>query len=219
LKKKSKYKCPKHKSNEGFYDSKGNWICWKCYYENEFLNPKGKVLDSFKHENYLIRLIDTGNEVRIEIWNTETKERISSTSYRYLSVAMREFKRYIQDILTNPFRRNSTRILVRDLEFENQILINLQLENCTLKNCILINCITLNCNFVSENYAVIVDTYKLLSEGMLIVENADSIPLKILSILGDLDSEIRARYISDRFEDRVFGWTIIEDTLEDDIDE
>jgi len=209
--KKSKYKCSKHKSNEGFYDSKGNWICWKCYYENEFLNPKGKVLDSFKHENYLVRLIDTGKDVRIEIWNTQDKTRITQVDYRYLSVAMREFKRFIQDILSNPFRKKSTRILVRDLEFENQILINLQLVNCTLKNCILINCETLNCTFIPENYAVIVDTYKLLSEGLLIVENADSIPLRILSILGELDSEIRSRYISERFEDRIFGWRIIED--------
>ena len=207
--KKSEYKCSKHKSNEGFYDSNGNWICWKCYYENEFLNPKGKVLDSFKHENYLVRLIDTGKEVRVEIWDTKDKTRISQIEYRYLSVAMREFKRFIQDILSNPIR-TSPKILVRDLEFANSILINLKLVNCTLKNCILINCETVNCTKLSEVYSVIVDVEKLLVEGLLIVENADAIPLKILAILGELDSEIRKGYVSERFEDRIIAWKIVE---------
>ena len=207
--KKSKYKCNKHKSNEGFYDAKGNWICWKCYYENEFLNPKGKVLDSFKHENYLVRLIDTGKEVKVEIWDTKDKTRISQIDYRYLSVAMREFKRFIQDILSNPIR-TSPKILVRDLEFANSILINLKLVNCTLKDCILINCETVNCTFIPKNYTVIVDVEKLLVEGLLIVENADTIPLKIFAILGELDSEIRKGYVSERFEDRIIVWKVVE---------
>jgi len=205
--KKSKYKCNKHKSNEGFYDAKGNWICWKCYYENEFLNPKGKVLDSFKHENYLVRLIDTGKEVRVEIWDTKDKTRISQIDYRYLSVAMREFKRFIQDILSNPIR-TSPKILVRDLEFANSILINLKLVNCTLKNCILINCETVDCTYVSgnENYEVFVNVNKLLNRELLLIENIESLPFKVLSILGHYESKIIEGYLSESFEDRVIEW-------------
>jgi len=25
------YKCTKHKSNEGFIDNTGKWVCWLCY--------------------------------------------------------------------------------------------------------------------------------------------------------------------------------------------
>jgi len=29
-----KYRCNKHKSNDGFYDLKGKWFCWYCYEES-----------------------------------------------------------------------------------------------------------------------------------------------------------------------------------------
>jgi len=89
-----KYRCEKHKTNEGFYDSEGKWHCWKCYKENEFFNPPGDIIDTYTKGDYQIRVLATDPHTTcVEVWDVEKKKLIKRNFYSYLSTAMRAFRR------------------------------------------------------------------------------------------------------------------------------
>jgi len=87
-----KYKCEIHKSNEGFYDG-DKWVCWVCLDYDRFLNPRGRVIDSIKKGDFLLRLVDGskfGELIRVVIFN-KNKKIVGNERFRDLSVAERRF--------------------------------------------------------------------------------------------------------------------------------
>jgi len=106
-----KYRCEKHKTNEGFYDSEGKWHCWKCYKENEFFNPPGDIIDTYTKGDFQIRVLATDPHTTcVEVWNVEKKKLIKRNFYSYLSTAMRAFRRerhHLGEHSSREHRRNS----------------------------------------------------------------------------------------------------------------
>jgi len=56
-----KYRCNKHKSNDGFYDLSGKWFCWYCYEEEGII----KIGD---HIKILIPFMIHGVEFRDKVF-------------------------------------------------------------------------------------------------------------------------------------------------------
>ena len=151
-----KYKCPIHKSNEGFYDENGKWICWKCYEENEYYNPKGKVVDSYSKDKYLLRVVDKQDHVEVEVWHIEKQEKVTYYSYRDLSSAMRKFRELFNRLKNKQLNNESEVACARLSRILNQVLSNtrtlenMPLEHCAvvkykLRNVILTRCILYEC--------------------------------------------------------------------------
>jgi len=86
-----KYKCEKHKSNEGFDNGTG-WVCWECLNANLFLNPRGRIIDYIVKGQYLIRVVDGtkyGEGLRLEIFDQPVGNRlVVLRHYRDLSLAI-----------------------------------------------------------------------------------------------------------------------------------
>ncbi len=165
-----KYKCMKHKTNNGFYDSKGKWHCWQCYYENEFYNPRGKVIDSIEipEKHILIRIVEDhdNNEERVEIWNTKKERRIHYYSYRDLSSAYRRFHYEIENYSTeieNTLHetelleeinepRNLRNIILDTYTHKylrDKLIIACRLKECILEHCTLIRCEVDDCFLIN----------------------------------------------------------------------
>jgi hypothetical protein len=98
-KKKMEFKCPKHRSNEGYIDSTGTWRCWKCTRENEYFYPKGKIIEKCTIGDYEVRILSLGSHsVVVEKWNTKKKKKLLNEIHDYLSTAIRSYQRIVDDI-------------------------------------------------------------------------------------------------------------------------
>ena len=110
---KKKYRCKKHRSNNGYVGPDGKWYCWKCTKENKYFYPKGTVIDRYTNEEEKreVRTVATGpRTIHVELWDISNYTLIDSKGHQYLSTAIRSFGRIVEDI-ENGNRRN----LVRDI--------------------------------------------------------------------------------------------------------
>lgn len=91
-----KYKCIKHRSNDGYWDEDENgkriWICWICHYSEPFNRPKGKILQDIEYGDYYIRVIDSGANHGTYIQAFYKKEICYESSYGDLSQSMRRME-------------------------------------------------------------------------------------------------------------------------------
>uniref|UniRef100_A0A6M3XI64 Uncharacterized protein n=1 Tax=viral metagenome TaxID=1070528 RepID=A0A6M3XI64_9ZZZZ len=99
MKKQKKYLCITHKSNNGYIDSTGTWKCWKCTREDEYLYPRGKVIEKFTIGDYEVRILSIGSHnVIVEKWNTKKKKRLVNEIHNYLSTAIRKYQRIVDEV-------------------------------------------------------------------------------------------------------------------------
>jgi len=115
---KRKYKCIKHKSNDGFYDSEGKWHCWFCYFENVYFNPNGIVMKELEVKKYLLRIVDYSEDneksMQVQVFDKTDKTLVHVYDCRDLSVAIRHFDDIIQRIISGTFKKSTHRVL-RDI--------------------------------------------------------------------------------------------------------
>jgi len=108
----SKYKCEKHKSNDGVVDKNGKFHCSYCFKEDKFLNPSGVVIKECTKRDYLIRIVDRSSDSRnivVEVFSTKTRKLIEDTPYRDLSVALRRYTEIIELIQDRRYERRRRR--------------------------------------------------------------------------------------------------------------
>jgi len=120
-----KYKCAKHKSNEGFYNNEGEWICWECIALDPYLSPRGRIIDSMIKEPFLLRLVDAtkyGEFLRLEVFLN--KKLTVLREFRDLSLATRKMydlnSHSINQIIESE-GENATRIRDRDYSWRGYI--------------------------------------------------------------------------------------------------
>ena len=108
-KKKMKYRCGKHLSNQGYIDDEGKWHCWFCYYENLYLNPNGVVIKELEIKDYIIRIVDRTNsqskDLCVELFTKDKKILDHRYNCRDLSMAIRHFDNLIREILEGMYKK------------------------------------------------------------------------------------------------------------------
>ena len=103
-----KYRCQKHLSNEGYTNDNGEWVCWFCYAENLYLNPKGTLIKEYSVKKYTVRIIDRGKTdgmIAVELFDKD-KVLIQHWDQRDLSIGLRKYVQVIEDIEKGIFRKN-----------------------------------------------------------------------------------------------------------------
>lgn len=96
-----KYYCAKHHSNDGFINSDGKWICWACYKEDLFYNPRGEIIMKKEIGKYFLRAISIqGHQLLLEKWKKSSNRYILSNelSYSYLSQLLNDWKRLVHNL-------------------------------------------------------------------------------------------------------------------------
>ena len=94
------YKCPKHQSNEGYYDEKGRWRCWYCEKEDKYKYPEGKLFDKATVKGYELRILVLEGKPLVEVWDIKNAEpRLKRKEhFKYMSQAVRYFNDLIEEI-------------------------------------------------------------------------------------------------------------------------
>jgi len=110
---KKKYKCMKHKYNNGYVDNEGIWHCWKCTKENRYFYPGGSVIEKYTSNDSRIevRIVSTGpHTVRVEVWFIDRSPQVLDWSehHSYLSTAMRTFEGLVVEIESGNYSRNNS---------------------------------------------------------------------------------------------------------------
>ena len=133
-----RYKCLRHKSNEGYIDKNGKWHCWYCYSENLYLNPKGVVLKELEVKKYTLRIVDRTTPEEKSIWvEVFTRSKILDHNYncRDLSVAIRHFESLVREILEGNYRRrryeHEEPSYMPDIEYREPSVVDLPEEDST----------------------------------------------------------------------------------------
>lgn len=106
--KKRKYRCKKHMSNEGYYDSNNQWQCWECYFEDIYNNPRGTIVKYSRIRKYTLRVVDRSERhIVVEVF----KERmlVDKFTYRDLSLALRKYEELTELIETGRYRKRTRR--------------------------------------------------------------------------------------------------------------
>ena len=98
---KNDYHCSKHNTGDGFINSKGKWICWACYKEDLFYNPRGEIVMKKEIGKYVLRTISIqGHQLLLERWKKSSNRYIltGEDSYSYLSQLLTHWKRLVHDL-------------------------------------------------------------------------------------------------------------------------
>jgi hypothetical protein len=98
---KKEYYCSKHKSSDGFIDPDGKWICWLCYKEDLFYNPRGEIVMKKEIGRYILRAVSIqGHQLLLEKWKKTPNRYILSEelSYSYLSQLLNDWKRLVHHL-------------------------------------------------------------------------------------------------------------------------
>lgn len=94
------YKCKKHKSNKGYYDSNGQWHCWQCTKENKYFYPDGKIVSRIRIGDKEVRIVKTEEEhnIKVETWDVKKLKLENVSTHCYMSTATREYKEIIKQL-------------------------------------------------------------------------------------------------------------------------
>ena len=119
------YKCKKHRSNDGWYDANGRWHCWECTRENTYLYPRGKVLEVATIGSYEIRVITTRSSypATVEVWKLGGKKvKLKyKHSFKYLSQAMREYNRILEEIKIGIFHEDNAELEESEFSYSPEV--------------------------------------------------------------------------------------------------
>lgn len=112
---KKKYKCIRHRTNNGYINSEGKWCCWKCAKENRYFYPEGSVIEKYTSNNNKteVRIVSTGpHTVKVEVWFIDKNPQILNWSehHNYLSTAMRTFEGIVIRIESGIYPRDNNHI-------------------------------------------------------------------------------------------------------------